>query len=143
MNLTELKISKKNIIRILLVLVFIAFILSLNTDTPVVMISSNSMQPALNYGDVVFIKGINSDSLEIEDIILYNCPTKENLCVAENQLIVHRIEKINRDNGIKTKGDANERTDRWLVKFSWIKGKMFFRIPFLGTPIRLLLRQRR
>lgn len=135
MKPTKPKISKKNILLSLLVLAFIALIITLNTDTPIVIISSNSMHPALNAGDVVFVKGSGISSLEIGDIIVYNCPSKEYLCVTENQLIAHRIVEINKTHGIKTKGDANERQDRWLVRFSWIKGKIFFKLPFVGKPV--------
>ncbi|MEA3342641.1 MAG: signal peptidase I [archaeon] len=112
----------------------------LKTDTPVVIISSGSMEPALSAGDVVFVRGTDTGDLRVGDVIVYNCPSKKDLCVRENELLAHRIVEINETNGIKTKGDANDRVDRWLVGFSWVKGNMFFRIPFLGKPI-VVLRQ--
>ena len=113
---------------------------ALRTDTPIVIISSESMEPALRAGDVVFVRGADVSTLRAGDVIVYSCPSKKELCVRENELIAHRIVEVNRTNGIKTKGDANDRVDRWLVGFSWIKGRMFFRIPFLGKPI-IVLRQ--
>ena len=112
----------------------------LRTDTPIVIISSGSMEPALRVGDVVFLRGVDVSTLRLGDVIVYNCPSKKDLCARENELIAHRIVEINEANGMKTKGDANERTDRCFVRFSWVKGEIFFKIPFLGKPI-IVLRQ--
>ncbi len=127
---------------ILLAIFFLWFILGFvfKTDTPIVIISSGSMEPALRAGDIVFVRGTPIDGLSVGDIIVYNCPSKKDLCVKENELIAHRIVEINEANGIKTKGDANERGDRCFVYFSWVKGEVFFRIPLLGAPIVFLRR---
>ncbi len=135
MLMKKIKIQKELLLFLSLVFAWLLFTVSLKTDTPIVIISSDSMQPAFNCGDIVFVKGTDIGSLEIGDIIVYNCPSKEYLCVTENQLIAHRIVEINKTHGIKTKGDANERQDRWLVRFSWINGKMFFKLPFVGKPV--------
>ena len=130
---------------IVFVSIFLAIIVAwiglgfaLRTDTPIVIISSGSMEPALRAGDVVFVSGVDVSTLRAGDVIVYNCPSKKDLCVRENELIAHRIVEINETNGIKTKGDANDRVDRWLVGFSWIKGRMFFRIPVFGKPMVVL-----
>ena len=123
-----------------IIVVWLGLGFALRTDTPIVIISSSSMEPALSAGDVVFVRGTDTSNLRAGDVIVYNCPSKKDLCIRENELIAHRIVEINETNGIKTKGDANDRVDRWLVGFPWIKGEIFFKIPFLGKPI-IILRQ--
>ena len=127
---------------VLLAIFFFWFVLGLvlETDTPVVIISSGSMEPELSAGDVVFVRGTDIGDFRVGDVIVYNCPSKKDLCVRENELIAHRIVEVNEMNGLKTKGDANDRIDRWFVMFSWVKGKMFFKVPYLGKPV-VVLRQ--
>ena len=123
-----------------IIVVWLGLGFALRTDTPIVIISSGSMEPALRAGDVVFVRGVDVSTLRVGGVIVYNCPSKKDLCVKENELIAHRIVEINEANGIKTKGDANERWDRCFVYFSWVKGEVFFRIPLLGAPIVFLRR---
>lgn len=138
------KIVKELIVFLLIFLAIIVvwFVLGfvLRTDTPIVVISSGSMEPLLMTGDVVFVKGVGIDDLRVGDVIVYNCPSKKDLCIRDNELIAHRIVEIGETHWIKTKGDANDRVDRWLVEFSWIEGGVFFKIPYLGKPV-IFLRQ--
>lgn len=89
-------------------------------------IGSGSMEPIIYKGDAIVLTKVNKNTeLELEDIIAYE---------DENEIIVHRIIKINDDNTYITKGDNNTTRDPLDVKHSTVKGKVLFRIPYLAYP---------
>ena len=119
------------------------------SNLPIVTVSSTSMVPTLNVGDIAFIKGQNS--YEVGDIIVFNGWEKEP--------IIHRIVAISDDGKIErydnwnqmndekilgygnekiyiTKGDNNPSCDQCYgklpVKENEIYGKEFLIIPYLG-----------
>lgn len=120
-----------------------------DSDLPMVTVSSTSMVPTLNIGDIAFLKG--QDSYELGDIIVFDGWEKEP--------IIHRIvaisdgEKIERYNNWSqmsdekilgygkgkiyiTKGDNNPSCDQCYgklpVKENKIHGKEILIIPYLG-----------
>ncbi|MBU4245970.1 MAG: signal peptidase I [Nanoarchaeota archaeon] len=108
----------------------------LDTKNPIVTVVSYSMVPTLTRGDLLVLKGIETSEMaagrENGTIIVYYQPNRQ-------QLIVHRVWKINSDETINTWGDANTGPDPWDIPADWVRGKMILRIPFLGYP-RLLLK---
>ena len=120
-----------------------------DSDLPIVTVSSTSMVPTLNVGDIALIKG--QESYEVGDIIVFDGWEKEP--------IIHRIvaisdgEKVDRyDNWNQmddekileygegkiyiTKGDNNPSCDQCVgkspVKENKIHGKEILTIPYLG-----------
>ena len=94
----------------------------------VMAIGSESMTGTINKGDVVFIDKKKRDEYKVNDIIAYNY---------SETIIVHRIVSIKDFNAFiayKTKGDVNESEDSWYSYKEKIKGKVLFRIRFLGWP---------
>ena len=80
-------------------------------------VSSNSMRPEFEKGDIIFIK--KQENYEIGDIITYQ--TKD------NNLVTHRvIEKYGND--YITKGDSNNIEDEEKIKPEQIKGKLIIKI---------------
>ena len=108
----------------------------LDTKNPIVTVVSYSMVPTLTRGDLLVLKGVETSELdagrENGTIIVYYQPNRQ-------QLIVHRVWKINSDGTINTWGDANTGPDPWNIPPEWVRGKMILRIPYLGYP-RLLLK---
>ena len=132
----------------------------LNTDLPVVAVVSDSMthdslteknhyqflEKNLGYsreeidswpikdgflkGDVLVVKGIPKDDLEVGKVIVFDIQ-------GQNTPIVHRIVKIENDQ-VTTKGDHNPSYDPWKPKK--IHGEAIFVIPYLGWP-KLLFTQ--
>ena len=103
----------------------------LNTPYPMAAITSGSMWPVLEEGDLVFVKGIMDQSeLQIGDIIVYRAGTT-------GGFTIHRIVAM-KDASITTKGDANFGEDAPIV-FKDVVGKTVtiggktFRIPYLGS----------
>ena len=117
---------------------------ALKIESPLMVVASESMVPALQVGDVIVVQG-GFTSSEIEaapapegDIIVFREPGDP------MHFIVHRA--INKTNGsFETKGDNNYIKDPWLVSENNIIGKVIGRIPLVGylflllrTPLGLL-----
>lgn len=132
----------------------------LNTDLPVVAVVSDSMthdslveknhyqflEKNLGYskdeidswsikdgflkGDVLIVKGVPMEDLEVGEVIVFDIK-------GQNTPIVHRIVKIE-DGQLTTKGDHNPSYDPW--KLTKIHGQAIFVIPYLGWP-KLLFTQ--
>ena len=90
-------------------------------------IETGSMTPRLNIGDAVIIsKNFDVDKLKEGDIVAYKNK--------DNDLIVHRIIKVNNDQTFITKGDYNNVADRDYVNKEQIKGKVILKIPYIAYP---------
>ena len=100
----------------------------LETEYPVASITSGSMWPALKKGDLVLIKGVDKQELEVGDIIVYK---------NKKGFTIHRITELNEET-LKTRGDANNVSDS-PVKYEEVVGKTVnvfekpLRIPKLGS----------
>lgn len=99
------------------------------------VIVSNSMQPTIDPGDVIFIKKSNVEDLEVGDVITFQ---------KENFIATHRIIEIQGENVI-TQGDNNNLQDDPLSKENII-GEYMFRVPkvgyiysFVGSPIGMIV----
>ncbi|MEM7822889.1 MAG: signal peptidase I [Candidatus Aenigmatarchaeota archaeon] len=99
----------------------------LNTDMPIVAVESNSMVPVFYKGDLLVLKGVEPDELNVGDVIVFS-PSSETLP------IVHRIIYINPDGTFQTKGDANigQLPFEKAIRPESIHGKMIAIIPALG-----------
>ena len=101
------------------------------------VIASNSMYPVLEYGDVILVKDINFDDIEIGDIITYQGNNGE----LKNKIITHEVIDINYVNDVKvlvTKGRANTGVDPYVYP-EQIYGKFFYKytiISFVSKIVR-------
>ncbi|MEE8239384.1 MAG: signal peptidase I [Nitrososphaerales archaeon] len=109
-----------------------AFTAFLQTPTPFFVVSSGSMIPALEVGDIILVNGGQRvDSLEIGEIIVFTLPTNP----TGDRVIVHRVNGIiglDGEVGLKTKGDNNPSIDGWTVREREFIGKVILRIPAIG-----------
>jgi signal peptidase len=101
----------------------------LSTDTPLVAVASGSMRPALEVGDLVIVQGVPASEIKVGDIIVFNQP-------GETINTIHRVVAIETlANGtieFRTKGDANPTADPQWTPEQNVKGRVLFRIPYLG-----------
>jgi signal peptidase len=90
------------------------------------VIATGSMKPMINSGDITLNKRVNTDSLNIGDIIQFK---------REGILISHRIVDLVENNNkvyFKTKGDNNSIADAEFVAPEQVKGKVIKTIPKAG-----------
>jgi len=101
----------------------------LATDTPLVSVTSRSMRPNLEVGDLVIIQGIPATHIQEGDIIVFNPPEGRGYTI-------HRVvETQTLTNGtilFKTKGDDNPTEDPYWVPDKNVHGRVLYRIPYLG-----------
>lgn len=127
------------IIVIGVVLIWFAVKVVFNVDNPFYVVSSGSMIPVLNIGDILLVKDGNTfDSLKIGDIIVFNRPE------GGDRVIVHRILDMTDRFGEKiivTKGDANEGlipgTDFPIREKDYI-GTVAYVVPKIGLVLKYL-----
>ena len=89
------------------------------------VVVSGSMEPTLSINDLIFVKEL--EEYNIDDMIVFQ---------VNNELIVHRIIKINEDT-IVTKGDANNTEDE-PIDISDVKGEVVGVIQNIGWLINFL-----
>ena len=144
------KSSKKKIITAVVLIVFafsgsflIYYIMqiTLNTNVPMVVVVSGSMEPTLLKGDLLFLKGIDPALIKngtIDgkegDIIVFNAHLVPDWPYPPADPIVHRVVNKWYDSAwfFRTKGDANPSEDPQPVPESAVLGVVVGRIPYIG-----------
>ena len=117
--------KKTDIPFIIFILVFFCIITGIG-PLKMLGIKTGSMTPNINVGDAVIIyKYVNMDSLKENEIIAYK---------KGDEIIVHRIIKINSDKTYITKGDFNNTADSKYISRDEIYGKVILRIPYIAYP---------
>ncbi|KAI8980832.1 signal peptidase complex catalytic subunit SEC11C-like protein [Pilobolus umbonatus] len=108
-----------------------------NTESPIVVVLSESMEPAFQRGDILFLNMPRNEPIEINDICVFKLEGRD-------IPIVHRVIKIHEDAETKkeyilTKGDNNNADDRGLYnrRQMWIHkdhivGKVKGFLPYVG-----------
>lgn len=87
---------------------------------------SGSMEPTYSVGDLLCVKEVDPDSVQVGDSITF--VLNENLVVA-----THRVIQIDGENRyFYTKGDANSTADAAPVHFNNLIGVPVFSLPLLG-----------
>ena len=99
------------------------------------IVLTGSMEPSINIGDVVIIKRVEKDKIQVGDIITFKVD-------GQATTVTHRITEMLEEEGNPiyiTKGDHNNANDPDLVKYENIQGIMLFKIGKLGKIITELL----
>lgn len=97
--------------------------------TPMV-VTTGSMQPAINPGDIV-MSGAPDDAgrgLEVGTVITFEDPARP------GGLLTHRIARVNDDGTYATRGDANTVADSYQVKPRDVRSVGRLLIPGVGLP---------
>ena len=142
-------ISQKKVI-IAVVMICIAFFgsfityfvlqVALNTESPIVIVISGSMEPTISEGDLLFVRGVNPEDIKNGtaeekngDVIVFDA---RGLWVgAPEEPIVHRVVDkylVGDTWYFWTKGDANSIPDKAPVPESNIIGVVIGGIPYIG-----------
>ncbi len=97
-----------------------------------------SMEPAYSVGDMVIVKMTDAKSINVGDVITFN-PSADS-----DAYLTHRVtEKLEDYEGtgvtcFKTKGDANDVEDGFVIDSSRVIGTVSFSIPKLGYVVRFV-----
>jgi len=93
---------------------------------------TGSMEPKLPVGGVAFVHAVLPADVHVGDIITFRDPVPE----AKGALVTHRVVGITSDSAgnpaFRTKGDANEVADPWVIPSSLLVGRVKYVIPYAG-----------
>ncbi len=112
--------------------------LVLKVNPPALAIANQSMNPVIKQGDLAIIRGADTRTLRLGEIIAVKLTSSEQAKYGLPSEIVRRIVKISRSNGTElflTKGDGNPANDPFSVTSSAISGRVVGSIPLVGFPI--------
>lgn len=90
---------------------------------------TGSMQPVLEPGDVAVVRPVDTERLQIGDVITFQAES------GNPQLTTHRIVGVVlTTDGVryKTRGDANGAADPVPVKPEQVKGEVWYSVPLVG-----------
>jgi len=95
------------------------------------VVSSGSMTPTLNVGDIVLVRPVDLERASNGDIIAFSNGLN---------VIIHRVVGVDSSGEcLVTRGDANSVNDPLWACRDTIIGKAMFKIPYLGYPILLFI----
>lgn len=92
-----------------------------------VAVTSDSMAPSVDAGDIVFVESPGGRELETGSIIVFDDPA--------GRPVTHRIVGVTTDGDLVTRGDANARVDSTPVARDQVDGVGRMVIPKLGLPL--------
>jgi signal peptidase len=102
-----------------------------NNFTPFMVVTSDSMEPVLSVGDMIYVKGVAPADIQVGDVITFKPPAT----YIQGTLVTHRVVDISYDSNevyFKTKGDNNPSVDPWKVDSAEVIGVQKAMIPALG-----------
>ena len=89
-------------------------------------VSTDSMVPAMNVGDLVFTKEVQFEDVEVGDVLTF---TKE----GSRKWFSHRVVKIDvEEKAFRTKGDHNNVVDPGYTYFDSVVGMVEKKVPLIG-----------
>jgi signal peptidase I len=100
--------------------------------SPIVVLGG-SMEPTYHLGSVLFVKRIDPRAARVGDVITFKSPVMRP--GAPPTLTTHRVMSIeDRADGrvFRTKGDANNGDDAWVVPEKDVVGQGTISVPYLG-----------
>ena len=93
------------------------------------IVMSGSMEPAMPVGGLALVEPASISDLHVGDIGTFRHPQRS------DALVSHRVISVEEQGGvlsIKTKGDANEKPDGWIIPGNRVVGKVRLTVPYLG-----------
>ncbi len=103
--------------------------IALRTESPLMVVSSGSMIPTLNVGDIILVRGVDPRTVTVHTIIIFHSPNDWNMP------IVHRVVAVDNQSGsifFETKGDNNPVQDGWRVPTANLMGVYVVKLPYVG-----------
>lgn len=112
---------------VVLVVIFAIFLMGARlVGLQVFNVISGSMEPTYSVGDLLYVKDVDPDAIQVGDPITF---------VLNEELVVatHRVVEVDSENRrFYTQGDANDSPDAAPVHFNNVIGVPVFSLPLLG-----------
>jgi signal peptidase len=90
------------------------------------VVMGGSMEPTIPVGSIVVVKKVNAEDVKVGDVIAFE--------TGESRTMHRVVEKVVEGGSFyfRTKGDANEDPDPWIVKPQDVLGELQLTIPYYG-----------
>lgn len=96
------------------------------------IVTSNSMKPDIRGGDMIFIRKVAGEDVQVGDVIAFYDPGS-----TKGSIVTHNVIEILTDEdgniSFRTKGTANDTADTLAVPADAVIGRYTFRIPVVGS----------
>jgi signal peptidase len=95
-----------------------------------VVVLTGSMEPALPVGSIAFVQKMGSENVAAGDVLTFYRPD-----VPRKVLVTHRVVEVSSDRDgllFRTRGDANNEVDDWVVRGPQVVGTVGTVLPRLG-----------
>lgn len=126
------------ILSVLGVIGYFAASISLGTTPPFSVVDGQSMRPNFHPGDLVVIRGVSAEEVELGDVIAITPPLDQQEEKGLPSDIVHRVVEKSGEAGdlsFATKGDNVGGNDAFVTRPGNIRGEVIQRIPGAGYPV--------
>lgn len=100
---------------------------ALGGATSYVIVSGQSMLPALHEGDLVFLR--SQDEYAVGDVVAFHPPPGD---IAHDAVVIHRLVAGDVQDGFIAQGDNNDHLDPWDVQPSQVLGEQWLTVPKVG-----------
>lgn len=95
-------------------------------------ILTGSMRPSMPPGTLVVVKPVKPEQIRVGDVITYQLKS------GDPTVATHRVVSVGYnlagDLEFRTKGDANNAQDPWVVRPVQVKGVRWYAVPYLAWP---------
>lgn len=114
--------------------------IAMGTFSPIMAVSSLSMEPTFNYGDLIIIRGVLTENVQVGDIIAFNVPSPYDR-LASSPTIHRVVERWTENEKVyfRTKGDGNPTADQWKLPAENVVGVYAqLKFPYMGSVVIFL-----
>jgi signal peptidase I len=110
--------------------------LTIKGTLPFMPVFGRSMEPTIRSGSLLTIEVVDSNNIEVGDIIVYNVPTMVREYYNYPPVVSHRVIEVKTvpSLGFRTRGD-NTGEDPFTIRPMDIRGTVGKQIPYLGLPL--------
>lgn len=106
-------------------------------------VATGSMEPTIPTGSAILSRPVEAGEVQPGDVIVFESPTGATVGTGEgttftgkeSMLVTHRVVSIETRDGVRgfrTKGDANDDADPWLVTPDMVRAEYVAHVPVLG-----------
>lgn len=107
-----------------------AYVALVATGHRLLVVRSDSMNPALDAGDLVITRVVGPARVKPGDIVTFRDPTRD------QALVTHRVRAVDAGDdflAVETRGDANGASEHWRIDVDGTVGVLWFSVPDVGT----------
>lgn len=97
---------------------------------------SSSMEPAIGKGSFVLTRPVDAEEILVGDVIVFR-HTVAGEQTHQEIPIIHRVIEATGGNWFRTKGDANDVPDPYIVHTRDVIGRVCLHLPYLGRALQL------